>query len=69
MQSSPYGLFIIVDYRLTFKLKFREIYYYIYYKTYILITIRGWCFLEHVISRVVVKKKMVSKLVNRIFLC
>ena len=44
MLSSTYGLFILVDYPLNYNLKGREIYYYIYYKTYIFRKIGGQFF-------------------------
>ena len=56
MQSSPYGLFIIVDYPPASNLEVREIYYYIYYKTYILWKIGRWVFCCFFITHVVVKK-------------
>ena len=56
MWSSPYGLFIIVDYPLDSNLGGIEIYYYIYYKTYILRKIGGWVFFHFIITHVVVKK-------------
>ena len=52
MRSSPYSLFIILDHPLISNLKVREIYCYIYQKTYILINSGGWCFSCHFISHV-----------------
>ena len=56
MQSSPYGLFILVDYPPASNLVVREIYYYIYLNSYILRKIGGWVFCCFFITHVVVKK-------------
>ena len=45
MRSSQSGLFILVDYPLTSNLEVREIYYYIYWRTYIFRKIGAWVFL------------------------
>ena len=45
MRSSQSGLFILVDYPLTSNLEVREIYYYIYQRTYIFRKIGAWVFL------------------------
>ena len=67
MRSSPYGLFILVDYPLTSNLKGRELYCYIHYKNYSFIKIWG-CGFFVLLLPVFWSRKLVLKLVNRGFL-
>ena len=54
----PYGFFILVYYPLTSNLKVREIYYYIYKKTYIFRNIGAWFFFVILIAMFVDKKNI-----------